>query len=217
MAKKKFDTNPLDPEYPQKVAAEAAMAAGAAPAQQAAGSTTDLSAQTRSFGDEPADATRRYGNINYVPDYQSPDQAYGLTPPATTRLDQSDFGISSNRKVDKIGLPENILVALPYLPWGIGLVAGLVELFLVQKSEPKVRFHAAQGLAIQIGILLISTMLGFVGNFSDWADDGKGIFQLVATIMSFVFAYKAYKGKPLHIEAVEDLANWLDEKIAPRS
>ena len=214
MAKKKFDTNQLDPEFPQKVGAEPA-AVGVAP--QKADTTADLSADTRTLGDDPADPTRRYENINYVPDYQSPAQAYGLAAQNTTKLDNSELGVSSNRRVDKIGLPENVLVALPYLPWGIGLIAGLVELFLVQRSESKVRFHAAQGLAIQIGILIVSALLGFAGNFSDWADTGEGLFKLVAVICSFVFAYKAYKGNPLHIEAVDDLADWLEDKIHPRS
>jgi uncharacterized membrane protein len=216
MAKKKFDTNQLDPDFPQKVGADS-IASAPMPVMEKAETTTDLSADTRALGDDPADATRRYGNINYVPDYQNPAQVYGLAAQNTTQLNPNDLNVSSNRRVDKIGLPENVLVALPYLPWGIGIIAGLVELFLVQKSESKVRFHAAQGLAMQIGILIISTILGAVGNFSDWADTGQGIFQFATMICCFVFAYKAYQGKPIHIEAVDDLTDWLEEKIHPRN
>lgn len=216
MGKKKFDTNPLDPDFPGKIAADAATAKVIP--ETAPQNNAQASFQTRQFTEGAADnETRRYDNLNYVPDYQSPAQAHGLTQPFTTNLESVNYSVSSNRKVDKIGLPENVLIALPYLPWGIGLIAGLVELFLVQKSEAKVRFHAAQGLSLQIAILVVSTALGMVGNFSDWADAGQNIFQLVATICSFVLAYKAYKGRPIHIEPVDDLANWFDDKIHPRS
>jgi hypothetical protein len=37
----------------------------------------------------------------------------------------------------------------------------------------------------------------------------------VTTIMLIAFAIKAWKGKPVHIETVDDLTNWLEEKIGP--
>jgi hypothetical protein len=33
------------------------------------------------------------------------------------------------------------------------------------------------------------------------------------TILSIVWAVKAYQGKPIHIESVDDLTNWLEEKV----
>ena len=41
------------------------------------------------------------------------------------------------------------------------------------------------------------------------------IFGLVTTIMMFVWAIKAWKGKPVHIEIIDDLTNWFEEKIGP--
>jgi uncharacterized membrane protein len=95
------------------------------------------------------------------------------------------------------------------------MVAGALILFLVPKSETKVRFHAAQGLAAHVGILIVTTILGIVGNITDIADIGNLIFTLVTSIMLIVFAIKAWQGKPVHIESVEPLTNWLEDKINP--
>ena len=46
------------------------------------------------------------------------------------------------------------------------------------------------------------------------ADFGSFLFGLVTTIMLIVFAIKAWKGKPVHIAALDDLTNWLEEKIS---
>ncbi|HQX56831.1 MAG TPA: hypothetical protein PLP07_12960, partial [Pyrinomonadaceae bacterium] len=117
------------------------------------------------------------------------------------------------RKLDKIGLPENWLVTLPYLPFSIGLIAGIIELLTVPQSETKVRFHAAQGLAAHLGILIITTILGIVGGVTNLADIGTFIFTAVTTVMLVVFAIKAWQGKPIHIESVDGMTNWLEEKI----
>jgi len=87
----------------------------------------------------------------------------------------------------------------------------------VPKSEAKVRFHAAQGLAAHIGILIVSAILSGVGHATDLANIGNGIFTLVTTIMLIIFTIKAWQGKPIHIESVDDLTNWLEDKIKPRS
>lgn len=199
---KKYDTNPLDPEFPAKVAATVA---------QHDETAYKLTAETQQFsGNVMTDEqTRKFEDAQFQSAYNPPN----YQPPAvyhTTRLAEVQ---PIDRKVDKVGLPENVLVALPYLPWGIGLIAGLIELLIVPSTEPKVRFHAAQGLALNIGILLISFVLGIVDNFADWVSIGKGIFWLVMTILSIVWAVKAYKGEPIHIESVDELTNWLEEKV----
>jgi uncharacterized membrane protein len=78
-----------------------------------------------------------------------------------------------------------------------------------------VRFHAAQGVAAHIAILVISAVLGGIGNITDLADTGNAIFKIVTTVMLVIFAIKAFQGKPIHIEAVDDLTNWLEDKIKP--
>jgi uncharacterized membrane protein len=122
---------------------------------------------------------------------------------------------SGSRKVEKIGLPENILTAVPYLPVTLGMIAGILLLLFVPKTEPKVRFHAAQALAAHLAILIITSILGIFSGITGLAEAGSTIFTIVTTIMLIVFAVKAWRGKPVHIEAVDDLTNWLEEKIGP--
>jgi uncharacterized membrane protein len=208
MAKKKFDTNPLDPEFPKKAAAEPA------PQQQTQTLPANGATATRKF-EEPADTenqTRRFEEADYN-QYQGPYN--GQNVPANYQPPNFFAAADSRkRKVAKIGLPENVLTALPYIPFNIGLIAGVVELFIVPKSEAKVRFHAAQGVAAHIAIIVISAILHGIGNLTG-AEFGNNIFWIVATVMLAVFALKAWQGKPIHIEAVDDLTNWLEDKIKP--
>ncbi len=200
----KYDTNPLDPEFPKKV----------------------REVQTETLPNETGETVRfppsadteeptRYHDRARFAEYSS---AFGGAQPLssyqTAHLDPQK---ASKRKVAKVGLPENILVALPYLPFSIGLIAGLLELLFVPKSETKVRFHAAQGLAAHIGILIITTILGGIAGITDLAGAANGIFWIVTTIMLIIFAIKAWKGKPIHIESVDSLTEWLEEKIKPQN
>jgi uncharacterized membrane protein len=197
---KKFDTNPLDPEFPKKVA-EA----------QETETAYKLTPETKNFPPTAVtdEQTRKFDNGRYQEYFEPPT----YQPPAVYHANRFIEAQPVNRKVDKIGLPENVLVALPYLPFGIGLIAGLIELLIVPRSEPKVRFHAAQGLALNIGILLITTILGFLSNFTGWVGFGNFIFWISMIICSIIWSVKAFQGKPIHIESVDDLTNWLEEKI----
>lgn len=202
----KYDTNPLDPDFPEKVRREAE----AEVATQVLGQG---SAPTRQFAPESEEQTRRFvdNDLSGFSGVTGQAAAPARYQPAVPATDQSIY-----RKIEKVGLPENMLIAAPYIPWFIGLVAGVLLLLLVPRSESKVRFHAAQGLAAHIGILLVSTVLGIVGSVTDLANVGNAIFTLVTSIMLVIFAIKAWRGKPVHIESVEDLTNWLDEKISPK-
>ena len=202
MAKKKFDTNPLDPDFPAKVREAETTALpknGYATAEFPPASVTEE--QTRRFDEANFDGFRAPFNGQNVPaNFKTKNLA--------------DMNKSSKRKVDKIGLPENILTALPYLPFWMGLIAGIVELFIVPKSEAKVRFHAAQGVAVHIGILIISAILTSVGGIAEVAD---WIFLTVTTVMLVIWTIKAYQGKPVHVESVDDLTEWLEDKIKPKN
>ena len=200
----KYDTNPLDPDFPEKARAAAA-------AEQETQTLNSSGVRTQRFPD-PApteDQTRRFTAPGSP--YSPPIGAY---PGAYQPVGFANVDRSPTRKVEKVGLPENVLTALPYLPWFIGLVAGLIILFLVPNTETKVRFHAAQGVAAHIGILIVTTILGIIGAVTG-IDKGEEIFTVVTTILLFVWAYKAWKGRPVHIESVEKLTNWFEEKIQP--
>ncbi len=204
---KKFDTNPLDPEFPEK--AKSAVNTGPAGEythpQQSPYRTNEFPTVPSSITEEE---TRRFEHAQLNAYAFQGGQTPAVYQPAT-------FVDTSERKVAKTGVPEKWLIGLPYLPFSIGLIGGLILLLLLPKEETKVRFHAAQGLAAHIGILIVTTILGVVGNATDLADVGNMIFQTVTTIMLVIFAIKAWKGKPVLIETLEDLTNWLEEKIGP--
>ena len=204
MAKKKFDTNPLDPTFPERVRE----------AETAALPKNDY--ETREFPPPSVteEQTRRFGNQEFN-DFNSPFNGQNI--PANFKPAQfANVGDANSRKVSKVGLPENILTALAYIPWFIGMIAGILILLFVPKSETKARFHAAQGLAAHIGILLVTMILGFADNFVPLADTANVIFQVVTMVMLVIFAIKAFQGKPIHIESVDALTEWLEEKIKPQ-
>ncbi len=194
----KYDTNPLDPDFPEKTRAAAEQM-----------KTDKSGAETRPFAPLPTDDEEQTRILNGMSGFSTPPNGQYQT------VGFANVNQSLSRKVDKVGLPENVMMALPYIPWYIGMVAGLLILFLVPKSEAKVRFHAAQGLAAHVAILVVTTILGMIGNITDFAEIGNVIFQILTTIMLIIFAFKAWKGKPIHIESIDELTNWLEDKISP--
>jgi uncharacterized membrane protein len=224
----KYDTNPLDPEFPEKVKTAAAEGGETKVFRDgyAGTSQVDMAAATEAQPTLILEAQPQYQQPQ--PQYrQPPFQQYQqpqfhqpsvpASPLVAAQSDLAAINQAISRKVEKLGLPENLLIAAPYIPWYIGLVAGLVILFITPKTETKVRFHAAQGLAAHIGVIIVTTILAMIGRVTDIADAANVIFTLVTSIMLVVFAVKAYRGKPVHIESVENMTNWLEEKISPSS
>jgi len=216
VSRSKYDTNPLDPEFPEKARAKAAGThtnpqtpyEPPETAQQSPYRTAEFPTGPSSVTEEE---TKKFGEADFQAYWHNNYQPAALyQAPSTAAMNQA-----STRRIEKVGMPEKWLIGLPYLPFSIGLVAGLILLLIIPKEENKVRFHAAQGLAAHVGILIVTTILGIVGNITDLAGVGNGIFQLVTTIMLIIFAIKAWRGKPVHIESVDELTNWLEEKIGP--
>ena len=203
--KKKFDTNPLDPTFPEKVMEKETVVL---PKNQFKTSEFPPPSITE-------EQTRRFDDVNFNA-YQSPYNGQDI--PANYRAaNLAGMNKSSSRKVSKIGLPENILTALAYIPFWVGLIAGLMQLFFVPKSETKVRFHAAQGLSAHIGIFIVGAILKGMGNFVPFAGAASTIFWIVTTVMMIIFTVKAWRGKPVHIESVDDLTEWFEDKIKPKN
>lgn len=207
---KKFDTNPLDPEFPEKARA----------ASQTAGQGNSYTAPqsspygTAEFPTRPPSVTEE--ETRRLEDAQFNAYAFqgGQPPVMYQQAAMADMNRASDRKVGKTGVAEKWLIGLPYLPFWIGFVAGLILLLVIPKEENKVRFHAAQGFAAQIAIFIVSAILGIVGGITDSSFGGR-IFWAATTIMMIVFAIKAWKGKPVHIEIIDDLTNWFEDKIGP--
>ena len=212
MMPSKYDTNPLDPDFPEK--------AKAASANVETQTLPYRGGETKRFPGETATAeeqqTRRFaeGEVNaysapYTPPYNGQYVPVPYQQQAFMTPDQA-----RTRRVNSLGIPENIVIAAAYVPWYIGLVAGFILLLLTPKSEPKVRFHAAQGLAAHLGVLLVTMILGVVAGVAG-GDLGTLLFKIAAFVTLLIFTIKAFKGKPIHIAALDDLTNWLEEKLGP--
>ncbi len=217
----KYDTNPLDPEFVKNAEKAWGEGGGDGPATQPVHGTT------REVGSPPEDAraniyseapTRRYDKASleasypsvFVPPTYSPPAPYQSPHPVAPQMTQRP----SSRSVAGIGLSEKWATALPYAPY-IGVVASLVELFLVPRSEPKVRFHAAQGLALHVAILVLQTVFAVVGAITSTSVGGS-LFKLAAFIFLIVSMIRVAKGKPHHISALTDPAQWFNDHIELR-
>ena len=219
----KYDTNPLDPDY-VKQTEEAWSQDDDGPgtrevkgATREVGSSANESARNNIYSEAP---TRRYDNPPldspypsvFVPPTYSPPTPYQATPYIPPQISLRP----TQRTVAGIGLPEKWAVILPYAPFYIGVVASLVELFLVPRKELKVRFHAAQGLALHIAILVVQTLFGVVGAITD-SSIGGSLFKLAATIFLVVSMIRVWKGEPHRIAPIGEPAQWLNERIEPRN
>lgn len=117
--------------------------------------------------------------------------------------------------VSGLGIPERWAVILPYLPFWLAIVASVIELLLVPRTESKVRFHAAQGLILQVGITAISMMLTFAG-FASGRFTGASMFNVASVVLLVIAMIRVFKGKPLVIAPLDEPRKWVDEKIKPR-
>jgi uncharacterized membrane protein len=222
--KTKYDTNPLDPEVERK--AEESWGGGA-PTQQVKGATRDVGrsqneearqnayseAPTRRYDTPPLDAS--YPSVFVPPTYNPPPATYQQPPPNAYQYQQQVTNPPTSRPVIGLGLPEKWAVLLAYAPY-VGLVASLVELFLVSRREVRVRFHASQALALHIAILILGTIFGVIGAVS-----GSGFGELIFKIASLVFLIlsmvRVWRGEPHRIAPLADPAQWFNEHIEPRT
>ena len=235
----KYDTDPLDPDFVRRTeenlwgAARAPRADDTYPLPPA--SVTEE--QTRRFDQPPPDS---YPSVFVPPAYQPPrpepppyaqPQAFTTfgagphQPPATTGAPPpgpaspydpaySPYAPPTSRPVARLGLPENIANVLPYVPFYIGLVAAIIELALVPRTETRTRFHAAQGLALHLAIVAGSILFQIVRALTG-SGAGGAIFSTAAFIFLVVSAVRVWKGKPHHIAPLEEPARMLDARISP--
>jgi uncharacterized membrane protein len=223
--KSKYDTNPLDPDYVReaddlwgeeddarptsKVSGET-REVGSSPSNESARSNVYSEAPTRRYDTPPVDGS--YPSVFVPPTYSPPTPYQGgnpyLSPPVSHR--------PTERAVAGVGLPEKWALILPYAPFYIGVVASLIELFLVPRKEAKVRFHAAQGLALNIAILVIQTLFGVVGTITD-SSIGGTLFKTAAFIFLLISMIRVWQGHPHRIAPLGDAGQWLNERIEPRN
>ncbi|HEV2764604.1 MAG TPA: DUF4870 domain-containing protein [Pyrinomonadaceae bacterium] len=155
---------------------------------------------------------------NFNPYTGAPTQAPHAGAPPTTqgpRVPYAHQGKPTGRHVQGLGLPENWAMILPYAPFYVGLVAALVELLLVPRHEWRTRFHAAQGLALQLSIVAISFLFfilrSITGNgFGSWL---FGAASLVFLIISMI---RVWNGEPHRIAPLDEFTNKINQRFEPR-
>jgi len=125
------------------------------------------------------------------------------------------FPAQASRSVAGLGISEKWTNLLPYVPGHIGAIAAVIELLLVPRTETRARFHAAQGLALQLAILIITGAFQAV-SFVSGSRFGAGLFGAVSTVFLIISMIRVFQGKPHHIAPLDEATNWLNEKINPR-
>lgn len=220
----KYDTNPLDENEVRKTekvwgqpTADGPQTKEMGAATRELGASANESARENIYSEAP---TRRYDTPQidspypsvFVPPTYSPPARYQPAVAQNLPLTQKP----GSRTVAGIGLPEKWAMMLPYAPFYIGVVVSLLELFLTPRSEVRVRFHASQGLALHLAILVVQTLFGVVGAVTDSSIGGK-LFGLAALIFLVVSMIRVWKGEPHHIAPVNEFTQWFNEHIKPRN
>lgn len=221
--KSKYDTNPLDENEVRKTEKIWGQpGVSGPPTQDVKGATREIGpaanesarsniyseAPTRSFDTPQIDSP--YPSVFVPPTYSAPTPYQpALAPNLPVRQKPT------SRTVAGIGLPEKWAMILPYAPFYIGVVVSLIELFLTPRTEVRVRFHASQGLALHLAILVVQTLFGLVGVITGNSVGGK-LFGLAALIFLLISMRRVWKGEPHHIAPVNDFTQWFNDHIQPR-
>jgi len=233
--KSKYDTDPLDPDFVRRTE-EMLGRTGSVPQSdgtQPFNRDSVTEDGTRRFGDEVSDS---YPSMFIPPTYEPPRQpqqqqqqqqpfttfgagAHGppaqvQPPPPGPSSPYQPNAAPSSRPVTRLGIPENIANLLPYIPFYIGLVAAIIELAVVPRNETRTRFHAAQGLALQLAIIVGTLLFQVVGAITD-SGFGGFLFWLAQLIFLIVSMGRVWQGKPHHIAPLDDASRWLNERIPP--
>ena len=217
----KYDTDPLDPDFVRHTeeVRGATREIAHASNQQARQSET-AEASTRRYDESVSSAP--YPSVFDSPVHQPPAASIGS---ATRPVNPSVTSTPSTRTVPGIGLQENIAMVLPYVPFYIGGVIAALELFLVPRNEVRTRFHAAQGLALQLAILaggfLFRIASFFVANtLGGFSATLLSLLWTLFSIASFIFLIvsmvRVWKGEPHNLEPLADITKRLNEQIEPR-
>jgi len=237
----KYDTNPLDDDFADRASDAFGPSQPASTREVQSGPTHPMGASERdsvqAYSESEA-PTRHIGGGDKVTSYPSvfvppkPKPAATYAPPRIPVAEiyqpppapppsvyQSPglnaFQQSGRHTVSGFGIQERWAVLLPYLPFWLAIVAAVIELLIVPRTESRVRFHASQGLVLQLGVTAISMLLTFAG-FATGRFTGASLFN-TATFIFFVIAMiRVFKGKPLVIPPLDEPRKWLDEKIKPR-
>ncbi len=208
--KTKYDTNPLDPDFPRRTEEVGRATDDATRASEQQTTTLESEAPTRRI-DAPYAAPASYPSV-FVPQQHQPPVAQGaaFAPPANVQPPTS-------RNIPGINLPENVVLVLPYLPFFVlSIAVAAIELYMVPRNETRVRFHAAQALALQLAVAAMQFLLGIFSNAFLGARIGNVVLSISAFVFFIVSMIRVWKGEPHHIAPLDDATKWLNEAIEPR-
>jgi uncharacterized membrane protein len=221
----KYDTNPLDENEVRKTeevwgeSDSGQTTRDMRATTRAIGSSADESPRSNIYSEAP---TRRYDTPSVDSAYPSVFVPPTYSPPAPLQpaAYQPAYNASTTQKptsrtVAGAGMPEKWAMVLPYAPFYIGVVVSLIVLFLTPREEVRVRFHASQGLALHLAILVVQTLFGIVAVITDNSIGGK-LFGLAALIFLVVSMLRVWKGEPHHIAPVNEFTQWFNQHIKPR-
>jgi uncharacterized membrane protein len=240
----KYDTDPLDPDFArqtEEVRGGETRVMGDKPTGEIGGGATrsvtagdearynpNAEAPTRRIDD--AFAPSSYPSVFVPPDYQPPRQPAYQPPQTPQHFAQQTYAPprqvyapppspyappAHSRNVAGLGIPEKWVTALPYAPFYIGVVVSIIELLVVPRSEMRSRFHAAQGLALQLGVIAISFALRLIGVISG-SNAGRIMFGIAAFIFLIYSFIRVLRGDEYRITPLSDAVGWLDAKVAPK-
>ncbi len=225
--KSKYDTNPLDPDVERK--AEDVWGDLGGVTQHVGGTTQQVSneppqphnvedARKNVYSEAP---TRRYDNPPLEAPYPSVFVPPTYAPPPAPYQSRQDIyqapaTAPSSRPIPGIGISEKWASMLPYAPFSIGLVVSLLELFLVPRREGKVRYHASQGVALHIAILIVQTIFAVISTLTG-STLGGTLFKVAAFAFLIISMIRVGKGEPHQITPLAEPAQWFNKHIEPRN
>lgn len=247
--KSKYDTNPLDPDFVRRTdemrgetteVRPPGVTSGQPPQprsrEDGANDAVEGEAPTRYYpnAEDAVGASTSYPSVFIPPKYQPPVSHGPTVPLVQGRPPLAQEGQTplvhgqrpTSRTVPGLSLPENLAMILPYLPLPlVGAVPGLVELLLVPRREVRTRFHAAQGLALHLFVLVVSTLLstahGIVKSLIGGAPSAllavaSTLFPWAAFVFFIISMMRVWRGETHRIEALNDATKWLNERLEPR-
>jgi uncharacterized membrane protein len=225
---KKYDTNPLDGEVLRR--AEEVRRTAPAPERPTAtleesseAQTKFFEAQTRRFATvatAEVPPTQQLGGVDFEEPYQSvfnkPQHFSAAGNTSVSSAAQKLIVPPTSRAVAGIGLPEKLVMLLPYLPMTVGAIAAVFILLLSSRTETRVRFHAAQGLALHLATWLLGAILAVTSEIMPFGSLPTRFFTLAYIIFFIICLVRVWQGKPNHVESLDDITDFLNEKIKPR-
>lgn len=217
---KKYDTNPLDPDVLRR--AEESRRNLRVVETSLDAPTQFFEAQTRNFAAPAPTAEFSTENSNNA---DSQTQKFSEPYQSVFNKEQSPIGNSvsaaaqqiilppTSRKVIGLGIPEKFAMLLPYLPLTLGAVAAIFILLFASRTETRVRFHAAQGLALHLVSWVIGAILLVFKGILPFARPASNVFTIVVTIFFIISLFRVWNGKANHFEMLDDVTDFLNEKI----